>query len=256
MRALVKAEGRARPVAGWTYPSPSRPRGRADQGAPTGICGTDLHIHHWDDWAQRTVTVPLVVGHEFVGGSSRSAPTSTRSRVGDLVSGEGHIVCGHCRNCRAGRRHLCARHPGLGVNRAGRLRRVHRRCRPPTSGCTPPTSTSTSRAIFDPFGNAVHTALSFPTGRRGRPDHRRRPDRHAWPRPSSGTSGARHVVITDVNDYRLDLAGEMGADPCRQRRRPEPRATAMQKLGMTRGLRRRAGDVGQPRRLPRHARTT
>jgi threonine 3-dehydrogenase len=174
-----------------------------------GICGTDVHIYQWDDWAQKTIPVPMAIGHEFVGEIVAVGSNVNDFHPGDLVSGEGHVVCGRCRNCMAGRRHLCANTQGVGVNRPGafaeyislpmaNLWRHH-------PGIDPSVA-----AIFDPFGNAVHTALSFPvlgedvliTG--------------AGPIgimaiPVVRHAGARHVVITDVNPYRLDLARKMGA---------------------------------------------
>jgi threonine 3-dehydrogenase len=175
----------------------------------TGICGTDLHIYHWDAWAQKTVPVPLVVGHEFVGEIVGVGANVSDFFPGEIVSGEGHVVCGRCRNCLAGRRHLCNHTQGVGVNRAGAFAEYI---------ALPMTNVWHHRpgvdldvaAIFDPFGNAVHTALSFPvlgedvliTG--------------AGPigimaAAVARFAGARFVVVTDVNEYRLDLAKKMGA---------------------------------------------
>ncbi|RVX45303.1 L-threonine 3-dehydrogenase [Nonomuraea polychroma] len=174
----------------------------------TGICGTDLHIRKFDDWARHTLELPLIVGHEFSGHVVEVAPGVEDIAVGDLVSGEGHLVCGKCRNCMAGRRHLCRNTVGLGVNRDGAFAEyvtlpasnvwVHRVPVHPDVA-----------AIFDPFGNAVHTALSFPlvgedvliTG--------------AGPIGLMAAAvaahvGARNVMITDVHDERLDLAGKLG----------------------------------------------
>jgi len=174
-----------------------------------GICGTDVHIFQWDDWAQKTIKVPMAIGHEFVGEVVQVGSNVNDFFPGDIVSGEGHVICGRCRNCMAGRRHLCANTQGVGVNRAGafaeyialpmaNIWRHH------------PGINQEVAAIFDPFGNAVHTALSFPvlgedvliTG--------------AGPIgimsiPIVRHAGARHVVITDMNPYRLDLARKMGA---------------------------------------------
>ena len=174
-----------------------------------GICGTDVHIFQWDDWAQKTIKVPMAIGHEFVGEVVQVGSNVNDFFPGDIVSGEGHVVCGRCRNCMAGRRHLCAKTQGVGVNRAGafaeyislpmtNIWRHH------------PGIDQEVAAIFDPFGNAVHTALSFPvlgedvliTG--------------AGPIgimsiPVARHAGARHIVITDMNPYRLDLARKMGA---------------------------------------------
>ncbi len=173
-----------------------------------GICGTDLHIYEWDSWAQATIPVPLVVGHEFVGEIVAVGSNVNDFHPGEIVSGEGHVVCGRCRNCLAGRRHLCANTMGVGVDRAGafaeyivlpmsNLWRHNGRVDLETA------------AIFDPFGNAVHTALSFPvlgedvliTGAGPIGIMAAAVVRHA---------GARHVVATDVNPKRLRLAEKMG----------------------------------------------
>jgi threonine 3-dehydrogenase len=174
----------------------------------TGICGTDLHIYEWDDWAKSTIPVPLVVGHEFVGKVVEVGSNVTDFHVGELVSGEGHVVCGRCRNCLAGRRHLCAHTQGVGVNRAGAFAEF---IVLPMSNIWRhnPTVPMEIAAIFDPFGNAVHTALSFPvlgedvlvTGAGPIGIMAAAVARHA---------GARHVVITDVNPYRLALAEKVG----------------------------------------------
>lgn len=174
----------------------------------TGICGTDLHIYQWDDWAQRTIPVPMVVGHEFVGRIVEIGSNVADFRVGDLVSAEGHVVCGRCRNCLAGRRHLCRDTKGIGVNRPGAFAEYI---------SVPMTNVWHHRedvdldvaAIFDPLGNAVHTALSFDvlgedvliTGAGPIGIMAAAVVRHA---------GARFVVVTDVNDYRLELARKMG----------------------------------------------
>ncbi|MCZ2722144.1 L-threonine 3-dehydrogenase [Marinomonas sp. 15G1-11] len=175
----------------------------------TAICGTDMHIYHWDDWAQKTIPVPMVVGHEFIGEIAALGPEVTEFKIGDRVSGEGHITCGHCRNCRAGRRHLCGKTIGVGVNRTGAF--AEYLVIPATNAFKIPDNISDDlAAIFDPFGNAVHTALSFDligedvliTG--------------AGPIGAMAAAicrhvGARNVVITDVNDFRLDLAKKLGA---------------------------------------------
>jgi threonine 3-dehydrogenase len=176
----------------------------------TGICGTDLHIDAWDDWAARNIAAPLVVGHEFVGEVVEAGAAVTGVKVGDLVSGEGHLVCGTCRNCKAGRRHLCANTRGLGVHSDGAFAQyavlpeqnawVHRT----------PVDLDVA-AVFDPFGNAVHTALSFPvlgedvliTGAGPIGIMAAAVAKHA---------GARNVVITDVSEHRLDLARKVGVD--------------------------------------------
>src|SRR3989454_6292491 len=202
----------------------------------TGICGTDVHIYNWDAWAQKTIPVPMVVGHEFVGRIVATGSNVHDFREGDIVSGEGHVVCGHCRNCLAGRRHLCADTKGVGVNRPGAFAEylalpmtnvwVH------TNGIDRDVA-----AIFDPVGNAVHTALSFPvlgedvliTG--------------AGPIGIMAAAvvkqaGARYVVITDKNPYRLELARKMGATLAVDVR-STTLADVQKKLGMKEGF-----DVG------------
>ncbi len=175
----------------------------------TGICGTDLHIYQWDDWAQATIPVPMAIGHEFVGEIVDVGSNVNDFHPGEVVSGEGHVVCGRCRNCLAGRRHLCAHTQGVGVNRPGAFAEYI---------ALPMTNIWRHRdnvdreiaAIFDPFGNAVHTALSFPvlgedvliTG--------------AGPIglmaiPVVLHAGARYVVVTDLNDCRVELARKLGA---------------------------------------------
>jgi threonine 3-dehydrogenase len=175
----------------------------------TGICGTDLHIYEWDHWAQATIPIPLVIGHEFVGEIIAVGSNVNDFRAGEIVSGEGHVVCGRCRNCLAGRRHLCAHTKGVGVNRAGAFAEY---VVLPMSNIWRhnPAVDLEIAAIFDPFGNAVHTALSFPvlgedvliTGAGPIGLMAAAVVRHA---------GARHVVITDVNTSRLNLAEKMGA---------------------------------------------
>ena len=175
----------------------------------TGICGTDVHIYQWDEWAQRTIPVPMAIGHEFVGEIVDIGSNVNDFHVGDIVSGEGHVVCGRCRNCLAGRRHLCAHTLGVGVNRPGAFAEFI--ALPMTNIWRhDPKINQEVAAIFDPFGNAVHTALSFPvlgedvliTG--------------AGPIgimaiPVVRHAGARHVVVTDMNPFRLELARKMGA---------------------------------------------
>jgi threonine 3-dehydrogenase len=174
-----------------------------------GICGTDVHIYQWDDWAQKTIKVPMAIGHEFVGEVVAVGSNVNDFFPGDLVSGEGHVVCGRCRNCMAGRRHLCANTQGVGVNRAGAFAEYI--ALPMTNIWRHHAGIDQEvAAIFDPFGNAVHTALSFPvlgedvliTG--------------AGPIgimaiPVARHAGARHIVVTDMNPFRLDLARKMGA---------------------------------------------
>ena len=176
----------------------------------TGICGTDLHIEAWDDWAAGAVNAPLIAGHEFAGEVVEVGTGVRDIRVGDLVSGEGHIVCGTCRNCRAGRRHLCIRTSGVGVNRDGAFAQY---VVIPESNAwvQPPGFDPDLAAIFDPFGNAVHTALQFPlvgedvliTGAGPIGLMAAAVVRHV---------GARYVVITDVSEPRLELARRMGVD--------------------------------------------
>ncbi|MBA4707201.1 L-threonine 3-dehydrogenase [Aquitalea aquatica] len=175
----------------------------------TAICGTDIHIWNWDEWAQKTIPVPMHVGHEYVGVVAAMGSEVRGFEIGQRVSGEGHITCGHCRNCRAGRRHLCRNTVGVGVNREGAF--AEYLVIPAFNAFPIPDDISDDlAAIFDPFGNAVHTALSFNlvgedvliTG--------------AGPIGIMAVAiakhvGARHIVITDVNDYRLDLARQMGA---------------------------------------------
>jgi threonine 3-dehydrogenase len=179
-----------------------------------GVCGTDVHIYNWDEWAQRTIPVPMAIGHEFVGEIVEVGSNVNDFHPGDLVSGEGHVVCGRCRNCLAGRRHLCAHIQGVGVNRPGAFADFI--AMPVTNlwrhkeGLQPGKSLDLDvAAIFDPLGNAVHTALSFPvlgedvviTGAGPIGIMAAAVVRHA---------AARHVVITDKNPYRLDLARKMG----------------------------------------------
>jgi threonine 3-dehydrogenase len=202
----------------------------------TGICGTDLHIYGWDAWAQKTIPVPMVVGHEFVGEVVDFGANVTDFSNGDLVSGEGHVVCGRCRNCMAGRRHLCAHSIGLGVNRPGAFAELV--VMPITNIWHHwPGVDEEVASIFDPFGNAVHTALSFKvlgedvlvTG--------------AGPIGCMAAavvkhSGARHVVVTDLNPYRLELARRMGATLAVNPRERDLK-DVQRELGMTEGF-----DVG------------
>jgi len=176
----------------------------------TAICGTDVHIYNWDEWSQATIPVPMTIGHEFVGEIVEIGPGVKDFKVGDLVSGEGHIVCGHCRNCLAGRRHLCKNTMGVGVNRTGIFAEYAAIPMQNVWLCDPAISEDVL-SIMDPLGNAVHTALSFDllgedvliTGAGPIGIMAAAIAKHA---------GARHVVVTDVNDYRLDLAKKMGAD--------------------------------------------
>ena len=174
-----------------------------------GICGTDLHIYKWNDWAKKTIPVPLVVGHEFVGEIVEVGSEVTDFKLGELVSGEGHVVCGRCRNCMAGRRHLCADTAGIGVTRPGAFAEYI--ALPQTNVWVhKPGIDLDIAAIFDPFGNAAHSTLSFdilgedvlitgagPIG--------------AMSAAIARHAGARHVIVTDFNPYRLELAKKMGA---------------------------------------------
>jgi threonine 3-dehydrogenase len=202
----------------------------------TGICGTDLHIEEWNEWAQQTVPVPLVIGHEFVGEIVEVGSNVSDFAPGDVVSGEGHVVCGRCRNCMAGRRHLCADAKGIGVNRPGAFAEMI--ALPMTNVWHhDPGIDRDVAAIFDPFGNAMHAALQFPvlgedvliTG--------------AGPIGLMATAivrhaGARHVVITDVNPYRLELARSLGVSVALDVREASIVETQA-KLGMKEGF-----DVG------------
>jgi threonine 3-dehydrogenase len=202
----------------------------------TGICGTDVHIYEWDDWARKTIPVPMVVGHEFVGRIVAVGSNVTDFHVGEVVSGEGHVVCGRCRNCLAGRRHLCKDTKGVGVNRPGAF--AEYLSLPMTNVWVhDPQIPRDVQAIFDPFGNAVHTALQFDvlgedvliTGAGPIGVMAARIVRHA---------GARHVVVTDVNPFRLELARKMGAT-LTVNVQEETIASAQERLGMREGF-----DVG------------
>ena len=209
MKALVKAK----PETGiWMQDVPMPDVGHNDlliKIRKTAICGTDVHIYNWDAWSQATIPVPMTIGHEYIGEVVDMGIEVKGFTVGDRVSGEGHITCGHCRNCRAGRRHLCRNTTGVGVNRAGAF--AEYLVIPAFNAFPMPSDISDEMgAILDPFGNATHTTLSFNlvgedvliTG--------------AGPIGIMAVAiarhvGARHVVITDVNDYRLALAAKMGA---------------------------------------------
>jgi threonine 3-dehydrogenase len=236
MKALVKKEAKR---GLWLEDAPQPEPGindvliRVDR---AGICGTDLHIYQWDEWAQKTIPVPMIIGHEFVGEVVEVGSNVNDFYPGDVVSAEGHVVCGRCRNCLAGRRHLCKDTHGIGVNRPGAFAEYI---------SVPMTNVWHHRngidrdvaAIFDPFGNAVHTALSFPvlgedvliTGAGPIGIMAAAVSKHA---------GARHVVITDVNDFRLDLAKRMGATVALNVRQSSLR-DAQKQLGMQEGF-----DVG------------
>lgn len=202
----------------------------------TSICGTDLHIYNWDEWSQATIPVPMVIGHEFVGHIAKIGPNVHGLKEGDLVSGEGHIVCGKCRNCLAGRRHLCKDTMGVGVNRQGAF--AEYLCIPATNIwlCDPKIDHDVI-SIFDPLGNAVHTALTYDligedvliTGAGPIGIMAAAIVRHA---------GARNVVITDINPYRLEMAKKMGVDLAIDVRKQSIQ-DAMQTLHMKEGF-----DVG------------
>ncbi len=202
----------------------------------TGICGTDLHIYDWDAWAQKTIPVPMVVGHEFVGRIVELGSNVHDFRLGDFVSGEGHVVCGRCRNCLAGRRHLCKDTKGVGVNRSGAF--AEYLSLPMTNVWHHEGDIAREvQSIFDPLGNAVHTALQFPvlgedvliTGAGPIGVMAVKVVKHA---------GARNVVITDVNPYRLELAKKMGATLAVDVRNRDL-ASVQKELGMKEGF-----DVG------------
>jgi threonine 3-dehydrogenase len=201
--------------------------------AKSAICGTDVHIWNWDAWARATVPVPMVVGHEFCGRIAETGAAVTRFTPGQRVSGEGHIVCGACRNCRAGRGHLCRNTKGVGVNRPGSFAEFV--CIPEANVVAIPDDVPDEiAAIFDPFGNAVHTALSFdlvgedvlvtgagPIGIMGALVAKR--------------AGARKVVITDINPYRLDLARRLGVETVVDASSRDL-ADVMREIGMTEGF--------------------
>ncbi|MBI2925057.1 MAG: L-threonine 3-dehydrogenase [Verrucomicrobia bacterium] len=209
MKALVKSQ--AKPGL-WLEEVPEPMIGINDvviRVERTGICGTDVHIYKWDEWAQRTIPVPMVVGHEFVGQVVEVGANVSDFFPGDIVSAEGHVVCGRCRNCLAGRRHLCKDTKGIGVNRPGAFAEYI--SVPMTNVWHHPSGIDRDvAAVFDPFGNAVHTALSFPvlgedvliTGAGPIGIMAVAVAKHA---------GARFIVITDLNEYRLELAWKMGA---------------------------------------------
>lgn len=202
----------------------------------TAICGTDMHIFKWDEWSQKTIPVPMTVGHEYIGTVAAIGQEVRGLKIGQRVSGEGHLVCGHCRNCRAGRRHLCRNTVGVGVNRTGAF--AEYLVIPAENAFPIPDDIPDDiAAIFDPFGNATHTALSFDlvgedvliTGAGPIGIMAAAICRHV---------GARHVVITDVNPYRLQLALKMGATRAVNVAN-ESLHDVMTSLGMTEGF-----DVG------------
>lgn len=202
----------------------------------TSICGTDIHIYKWNDWAQRTIHTPMTIGHEFVGVVEAVGSNVHDFKLGDLVSGEGHVVCGLCRNCLAGRRHLCRKTSGIGVNRPGAFAEYIVIPQTNVWYCDP-SILQEIFSCFDPLGNAVHTALSFDllgedvliTGAGPIGIMAAAVAKHA---------GARYVVITDVNPYRLELAKKMGATVALNINH-ESIEDCMKKLGMKEGF-----DVG------------
>lgn len=202
----------------------------------TSICGTDIHIYNWDEWSLKTIPVPMVIGHEFVGEVAEIGSDVHDVEIGDLVSAEGHVVCGKCRNCLAGRRHLCKDTSGIGVNRPGAFAEYISVPRGNIWKCDP-TIPLDVLSCFDPLGNAVHTALKFNvlgedvliTGAGPIGIMAAAIVRHA---------GARHVVVTDVNPYRLNLAKRMGATVTVDVRK-ENIKNVMKELGMKEGF-----DVG------------
>ncbi len=236
MKALVKAK----PEPGvWMEEVPVPEIGPADvliKIRKTAICGTDVHIFKWDDWSQKTIPVPMTIGHEYVGNIVAVGEEVEDFKPGDRVSGEGHIVCGHCRNCRAGREHLCRNTVGVGVNRPGAFAEylaipAHNAYKLPAG------LPDDIAAILDPFGNAAHTALSFdlvgedvlitgagPIG--------------IMAGAIAKKIGARHIVITDINPYRLALARKLGLDHAVNASESDL-ASVMEELGMQEGF-----DVG------------
>ncbi len=236
MKALVKAK----PEPGvWMEPVPLPEIGPTDvliKIRKTAICGTDVHIYSWDDWSQKTIPVPMTIGHEYVGEIVEVGEEVEDFEPGDRVSGEGHIVCGHCRNCRAGREHLCRKTVGVGVNRPGAFAEylaipAHNAYKLPAD------LPDDIAAILDPFGNAAHTALSFdlvgedvlitgagPIG--------------IMAGAIAKKIGARHIVITDINPYRLELARKLGIHHAVNAAESDL-ASVMDELGMLEGF-----DVG------------
>jgi len=236
MKALVKAK----PEPGvWMEQVPVPKVGPTDvliKIRKTAICGTDVHIYSWDDWSQKTIPVPMTIGHEYVGEIVEVGEEVEDFAPGDRVSGEGHIVCGHCRNCRAGREHLCRKTVGVGVNRPGAFAEylaipAHNAYKLPAD------LPDDIAAILDPFGNAAHTALSFdlvgedvlitgagPIG--------------IMAGAIAKKIGARHIVITDINPYRLELARKLGIHHAVNAAESDL-ASVMDELGMLEGF-----DVG------------
>lgn len=240
MKTTMNVLAKAKPEPGLTLQEAPIPEpGKNDvlvKVLRTGICGTDLHIYNWDAWAQKTIPVPMTVGHEFVGSIVDVGDNVVDFHPGDIVSGEGHVVCGHCRNCMAGRRHLCADTSGIGVNRPGAFAEYI--ALPQTNVWYHDKHLDRDvQSIFDPFGNAVHTALQFDvlgedvliTGAGPIGIMAAAVVRHA---------GARFVVVTDVNPYRLELARQVGVTLAVDARTSDLHAV-QKELGMHEGF-----DVG------------
>ncbi|MBL6945049.1 MAG: L-threonine 3-dehydrogenase [Rhodospirillales bacterium] len=236
MKALIKAKSEP---GIWLEDAPAPEIGHNDvlvRIRKTAICGTDVHIYNWDKWSQATIPVPMTVGHEFIGEIAELGSEVQGLKKGDRVSGEGHITCGHCRNCRAGRRHLCRNTIGVGVNRTGCFAE-YLSIPAVNVFVLPPDIPDDIGAILDPLGNAAHTALSFDmvgedvliTGAGPIGILAACIARHV---------GARYVVVSDVNDYRLNLARKMGASRVVNVARDKIE-TVMEDLGMTEGF-----DVG------------
>lgn len=196
----------------------------------TAICGTDLHIYKWDEWSQKTIQTPMVIGHEYVGVVAKIGLGVRNIQVGDRVTGEGHIACGHCRNCRRGKLHVCEYSIGVGVNRDGAF--AEYLCIPESNVFKLDARISDEMAsIMDPFGNATHTALSFPligedvlitgAGLIG-----------TMATAICRFAGARHIVVTDISDYRLNIAKQMGATLAINPSKGETVKQAMEQLHM------------------------
>lgn len=240
MAQKMKALAKLQPEVGiWMHDVPIPTIGHNDlliKIVKTAICGTDVHIYNWDSWSQQTVPLKMTIGHEYAGVVAAVGAEVTGFAVGDRVSGEGHVTCGHCRNCRAGRRHLCRNTVGVGVNRPGAF--AEYLVLPAVNAFKIPDGISDDMAaIFDPLGNAVHSALSFDlvgedvliTGAGPIGIMSAAVARHA---------GARHVVVTDINSYRLGLAVKLGATRA-VRIDQESLQEVEAELGMTEGF-----DVG------------
>jgi threonine 3-dehydrogenase len=240
MAQKMKALAKLQPEVGiWMHDVPIPTIGHNDlliKIVKTSICGTDVHIYNWDSWSQQTVPLNMTIGHEYAGVVAAVGAEVTGFAIGDRVSGEGHVTCGHCRNCRAGRRHLCRNTVGVGVNRPGAF--AEYLVLPAVNAFKIPDGISDDMAtVFDPLGNAVHSALSFDlvgedvliTGAGPIGVMSAAVARHA---------GARHVVVTDINSYRLGLAVKLGATRA-VRIDQESLQEVEAELGMTEGF-----DVG------------